>query len=507
MQAVQLEELRAQFEEERSKQHGLAERIEVLEHSMVQAESRVEESFLRWLAQKLPGPIRTPLWRVYQNFRLLIAPSSEGSRRYRSFREAARTQRASLRIQKKLFGRVLSAKDDELADIIVFPVIDWHFRIQRPQQVATALARSGHRVFYLTTTFSPWPGRPGFNVIESPTENVFICQLYCRTPDLVIYDCCLDPEMALDLARGLDVLRKNFHLEASVEIVQHPFWRQVASLSGNATVVYDCMDNHAGFSTGSETLLREEEALFEEADLVVTTSGELSKLVGKHRDNVLIRNAADVEHFSRTPQVLALKTERPVVGYYGAISAWFDSTLLAEAAKALPEWDFVLVGDTFESDVRELELLPNVRFEGEVSYETLPSYLHAFDVCVIPFKINDLIRCTNPVKVYEYLSAGKPVVATPMPELLLLGDLVHIAETSHEFVVGLKRAMDERKDETLSARRIEWARTQTWQARGQDLLVAIKASAPRVSVVVLCFNNLELTRACLHSLEQFSNHP
>ncbi|MEE3328828.1 MAG: glycosyltransferase [Myxococcota bacterium] len=425
----------------------------------------------------------------------------------RDFRKAAWQKDAQRRVERKLHDQALAAKNNEMPDIFIFPVIDWHFRIQRPQHLAMSLADAGHRVFYFTTTFSSWPGHPGFDLVESPAKNIFICRLHCQPPHPRIYSCRKDAELALNLTRGLDALRQRLESENSIEIVQHPFWRQVTALSPGARVIYDCMDNHGEFSTASQALAEEEDALLLESDVVVTSSLELSKLVAKKRHNTVIRNAADVEHFSRRPQKRALKKTRPIVGYFGAISAWFDSSLMAEAARRFPEWDFVLIGEKFEADTAELGSLENVRFEGEVPYQTLPAYLHAFDVCVIPFRIDDLIRCTNPVKVYEYLSAGKPVVATPMPELMLLGDLVRIGHDANEFAEQLGRAMEEASDEALAAKRSRWAAGQTWASRGNQFKTVIDESVPRVSVVVLCFNNLEMTRACLQSLEQFSNYP
>ncbi|MFP6639951.1 MAG: glycosyltransferase, partial [Myxococcota bacterium] len=425
----------------------------------------------------------------------------------RDFRKAAWHHDSQMRLESKLKNQALEAKHDELADIFIFPVIDWHFRIQRPQHLAKSLASAGHRVFYLTTTFSAWPGHPGFELIESPHENIFVCRLHCQPPHPRIYSCRQDAELALDLAMGLDILRQRLESEASIEIVQHPFWRQVVHLSPGARVIYDCMDNHGEFSTASEALIAEEEQLFQESDVVVTTSVELSKQVAEKRDNTVIRNAAEVEHFSQRPERLALDKTRPIVGYFGAISAWFDSDLMTKAARTFPDWDFVLLGDRFEANTDELESLENVHFEGEVPYETLPAYLHAFDVCVIPFRIDDLIRCTNPVKVYEYLSAGKPVVATAMPELMLLSDLVRIGHDADEFVEQLRQAMDEAPSEALAAKRAHWASGQTWLSRGEQFRTLIDESVPRVSVVVLCFNNLEMTQACLGSLERFSKYP
>ena len=112
------------------------------------------------------------------------------------------------------------------------------------------------------------------------------------------------------------------------------------------------------------------------------------------------------------------KNEKKIVGYYGAVAHWFDAEKIVYLAKHLPECDFVIVGAVTEwEDV--LQSQSNIKLLGEQPYSELPSYLKTFDVCLIPFDTStDLIKATNPVKFYEYLSAGKKVVATEIPELM-----------------------------------------------------------------------------------------
>ncbi len=469
--------------------------------------AQARPSWVARLGAGLPRPLRTPLRHLYYAGLGLAAPDNERVRNYREGRLALRAQAADLAEQRKLFKQLLAAGSADKCDVIVFPVIDWRFRVQRPQHIATGLAALGHRVLYLSTSFSAWPGHPGFNVSGSPAPNVFLVELYCPAPHPVIYEALPLPDVAHQLVLGIEVLRNNFSLDRCVCVLQHPFWRQVVSRVQNALLVYDCMDYHAGFTTSTPSLDEQEELLLAQADLVVTTSQPLSDLLAERVDNVIIRNAADVEHFASPPKQLAIEGSRPVVGYFGAISSWFDSQLVAEIAARYPEWDFVLVGSTYEADIQPLQEAPNVSLLGEVPYEALPGYLHAFDVCIIPFLLSDLIRCTNPVKLYEYLSAGKPVVSTDLPELRHFEDLVHVADSPDEFSAKLQVAMDERHDPELTRKRSQWAAAQTWFSRATAFEQAIALAYPPVSVVVLTYNNLEITKACLYSLERYSHYP
>jgi GT2 family glycosyltransferase/glycosyltransferase involved in cell wall biosynthesis len=392
--------------------------------------------------------------------------------------------------------------------VVVFPVIDWQFRIQRPQHLARELAAQGHRVLYLSTTFARGPAPSACRLLESPAPNVHVLQLPLSGLAPNIYEDVLSEAQAVELADTLTWLQRVCGLGALVSLVNLPFWRCVATRLPANLVVYDCMDYHAGFSTNTGRMLEEEDALLRDCDLLLTTSARLAGIMQEKapgKRHALIRNAAEVHHFAAVPDQLALqRDERPVIGYFGAISEWFDMPLVIAAARAHPDWRFVLVGSTFGCDVAQAKRLPNIEFIGEVPYADLPGWVHSFDVCTIPFLINELTSCTNPVKVYEYLSAGKAVVATRMPELEAIADQVYLADGAAQFVAQLENALADAKDGGRAAARSAWASEHTWQARAAALSEAVASCTPKVSVVVLCYNNLALTKACLESVERHS---
>lgn len=114
----------------------------------------------------------------------------------------------------------------------------------------------------------------------------------------------------------------------------------------------------------------------------------------------------------------------------------------------MPQYDFVLIGNV-TTDVSCFKNQSNIKLLGEVPYKDLTKYLVSFDVCIIPFIINDLTLCTNPVKVYEYLAAGKPVVATAMPEVVLIEEKVFIASDAEAFSLSIEKAMETKDDAEL----------------------------------------------------------
>jgi GT2 family glycosyltransferase/glycosyltransferase involved in cell wall biosynthesis len=366
-------------------------------------------------------------------------------------------------------------------DVIVFPAIDWSFQRQRPQQIAIELGKRGHRVFYLTEHFAPAALPRPYLIWGSPAKNVYVVQLRCPEPHPNIYKAPPSRTQADGLAQSLAVLRENCRIAEPLLLVDLPFWRSIACAL-NGTTIYDCMDLHAGFKNNAAAMLGEEDRLIAQADVVITSSASLSERVGAVRSNILVRNGCEPDHFiwSSDKPVHRL-SERPVVGYFGVLDHWFDADLVGKAATAYPAWDFVLIGRQQDCDLDALRRLPNVSLIGEVAYQALPRFAAGFDVCMIPFLINDLTRHTNPVKLYEYLAAGKPVVGTAMPEIMIDG-LVSIAHDERDFIAKLGAAMALHREPALIERRVAFARMHTWADRVDRIERAVASVQPQRSL-------------------------
>jgi GT2 family glycosyltransferase/glycosyltransferase involved in cell wall biosynthesis len=399
-------------------------------------------------------------------------------------------------------------------DWVFFGVIDWHFRHQRPQQLALALARAGRRVFYVSVNFVD-SAQPGFE-LERLDPNLPLFQVFFNLPGPhSVYE-GPPSEGTLDALRaGQLALWERAHIRQAVHVVQHPYWFALAAFLPPARLVYDCMDFHAGFDNTGDAHAGTEERLIALADLTIVTSDYLADHAQRlgARQVSMIRNAAEFEHF----QSAAAKPEqagstpgvrRPVLGYYGAIAEWFDPALVARLSDAFPQVDIVLIGADTAGVGQRLAGCTNVTLTGEKPYAELPRWLAGFDICLIPFRITELTLATNPVKAYEYLSAGKPVVSVDLPELQSFGDLVYRAQDADDFIAQVSRALDEAADDEsprvadLRQRRTAFASGQTWARRAADLLHAAHdlSTEPSVSVVVVSYNQWPLTERCLASL-------
>ena len=368
--------------------------------------------------------------------------------------------------------------------IIVFPIIPWEFRWQRPQQIVSRFAKNGYTVIFASMNISA-KGRTFKNVADAGNdvklgklgENIF--QIWLSSEGKVnMYHDKLTGHDITNLELGIIAILQSTPSHNRFYLVQFPGWTEVAlslrkKLGGK--VIFDCMDDHSGFTNNTDDAIKLEGRLMEKADLVVATSQKLFEKSSKLSDRaIMVKNGTDFDFFNHLePNGQLDRLPHPIIGYYGAISDWFDTDLVEYAAVARPDWSFVLIGSTVGCNTSRLEKLANVHLLGEKPYQELPGFLYYFDVCTIPFKIIPLTLATNPVKFYEYLSSGKPMVAVKLPELLPHQDLCYLAGSKEEFVEMIVKALGEKGDESLIHKRVVFAKDNSWDRRFHDILNAL----------------------------------
>jgi GT2 family glycosyltransferase/glycosyltransferase involved in cell wall biosynthesis len=405
----------------------------------------------------------------------------------------------------------LISMTEKKADIICFSIIDWDFRFQRPQQIMTQFAKHGHRVFYISISKFLPPGEAPGHPVRRIGKNIFEISLSAhQVPN--IYGECLGEETVETLLGSLEELRLAYGIEEAIGYVMIASWTPLAMRTRKQwgwQVVYDCMDEWDNFPLITPAILQAELDLVEKCDLLVVTSRQLyNKWQKYNRPTVLARNGTDYEFYAERclPNQILEKTDRPVIGYFGAIADWFDLELMLYIARNRPQYHFVLLGGVFDLDVSELQSLPNVSLLGQQPYETMPEYLYHFNVCTIPFKMNSITEATNPVKVYEYLSGGKPVVSVALPELKPYKELLYLANDPDDFLFKLDEAVSE-NDPEIVKRRKAFARENSWKSRYDQILTGIRQVTPRASIVIVTYNNLALTQLCLESILRNTAYP
>jgi len=235
-------------------------------------------------------------------------------------------------------------------------------------------------------------------------------------------------------------------------------------------IVYDCMDELSMFKGAPPELIEREKELFERADLVFTGGQSLYEAKrDKHQAVYAFPSSIDVAHFAQT---LTLTDEpadqkdipHPRVGFCGVIDERTDIELLGEIADLRPEYHYVMIGPVVKIDENELPRRENIHYLGGKNYNDLPAYIGGWDVAMMPFAMNDSTRFISPTKTPEYLAAGRPVVSTPIRDVVRpYGEkgLVHIATNAEEFVNAIDRALSEETD-TRRARAAEHLATMSW---------------------------------------------
>jgi glycosyltransferase involved in cell wall biosynthesis len=250
---------------------------------------------------------------------------------------------------------------------------------------------------------------------------------------------------------------------------------------GEKAAVYECVDDFTaskGLVNGN-VVRRLERRLIGSVDLLIATTPELAAIKREGARRVIVApNGAEVEHFARAadPSLPAASPfadlKHPVVGFLGSLNYWIDTVLLARLAKAHPEWTLALVGPhDLLGNIAPLEGLPNVVMTGRVPYEEVPDYVRAFDVCLNPYILDNVAEGCSPIKLYEYLATGKPIVSVDMPEARRFEGLIRIARDSDDFITQVEAAIA--ADDGLAQKRITEASHHSWRARFEQVSAAL----------------------------------
>jgi glycosyltransferase involved in cell wall biosynthesis len=266
--------------------------------------------------------------------------------------------------------------------------------------------------------------------------------------------------------------------------VPHP--AALAGKVGDELVVYYVVDDYAALAQmDASRIQRLDDELTARADVVFVCSETLLNRKRELNRNVEYSpHGVDFELFSQAQDPAteiaeaARGLQQPVIGYFGSIAGQIDLELIAYLAGQRKDWTFLLIGMA-SVDVDAIAALPNVHLPGPQPYESLPRWAKAFDVTIVPYRRNRFVMNSNPLKIREYLAAGKPVVSVRAPEIERFGDVIFLADSQEEFLQKIEQALE---GETAEIRqtRMDAVRNSSWQACAERALVRIqKAFADR----------------------------
>jgi len=354
---------------------------------------------------------------------------------------------------KRTLEKYLPARDPEPAapakPFIVFPFgygIHWHGVQQRPHHLASQFVRHGYEVYWYTPEGRLPDPQPGLHLLAQFDD------LYVERPVLIIYY----PQSYDEIERYIDPL-----------------------------IVYDILDDISIHDTSGSDVSAQHarechEQLLKKADIVLASSRELIEQIKPRRPDVIyVPNGVDVDHFDPRKFAVKARSGVPVIGYHGAIATWFDGELLARVASLRPDYHFRLIGPLSDPDCeRALKSQPNIELLGALPYESLPEQIARFDVGIMPFKISPLTHAVRPLKILEYLAMKKPVVATPMKEILDWPG-VTTAGDAGQFALLLDTALA--KGFNDDGRIQAFVQSSTWEDVIQPLLHQILQSLDRLT--------------------------
>lgn len=220
-------------------------------------------------------------------------------------------------------------------------------------------------------------------------------------------------------------------------------------------VIFDCMDELSAFKFSPPELKQREKELLNISNVVFTGGDSLYQSKRNQHDHVyLFPSSIDFKHFSSARAAIADPEDQkhipfPRMGFFGVIDERFDIALLRSLAEKKPDWHFVLLGPVVKIDPASLPQAENIHYLGMKTYQELPTYISNWDVALILFAINESTRFISPTKTPEYLAAGKPVVATPIADVVKsygTENLVHIAANTETFTEAIEKALKDRDD-------------------------------------------------------------
>jgi len=368
-----------------------------------------------------------------------------------------------------------SRKMTQTADKLSFPIIvhshlGWDWVWQRPQQFLSRLSKN-HRILFVELHPTDEVETP-CNIIQPVPEYPNITVLKMQIPASRFHDGVWVDRTRYNLLReALDgpLARKFDH---PVQWFYDPM--AVTAFGGRMkeiATVYDCMDELSQFKGAPPELIERERELLNLADVVFAGGRKMHESKVRHNSNCHFYGCGvDVDHFSKARLAETLVPgdldfiDRPIIGYFGVVDERLDYELIAKLADANPHWSIAMVGPVMKVDPNELPRRANLYWLGGRDYSQLPAYTKGFDVCMMPFALNEATEYINPTKALEYMATAKPIVSSPVADVVSnFGSVVKISSSQEEFI-ELCHAAITHPDQVAVERGVHMALDNTWDA-------------------------------------------
>jgi UDP-galactopyranose mutase len=364
-----------------------------------------------------------------------------------------------------------------MQSMIVFSHLRWDFVFQRPQHLMTRLAQ--HYDVYFFEEPRACEGKAWLE-ITAIAPNLHVCRPHTPNPASGFAAAQMPALQPL-----LEELIATRALVAPIAWFYTPMALPLLQALEPSLVVYDCMDELSAFLDAPPDLLEFERALLSAAALVFTGGPSLYRSKQSRHANVhCFPSSVEREHFGRARDSGIDHADQrhlphPRLGFFGVIDERFDPEAIALMAQTHPEWQIVLVGPVVKIDPALLPRAANIHYLGQRTYAELPEFLAGWDVAMLPFAMNDATRYISPTKVLEYMAAEKPIVSTPVADVIEpYGDIVHIGRRPQDFVLACERALDEATDarDSRTARMRKVVDATSWDATADTMRLLLDSA-------------------------------
>lgn len=368
-------------------------------------------------------------------------------------------------------------------DLLCFSHLRWGFVFQRPNHLLSRFSKH-QRVFFIEEPVFV-EGEERMH-IENYNDNLYVVTLHLPHG--------LPPEeVSKRQQKMINSLALQMQIKRYFSWYYTPMALPFTEHLNPELVVYDCMDELAAFKFAPPELTQCEKRLFQKADVVFTGGHSIYESKKNDHHNIYsFPSSIDKHHFGKARRIKTDPADQaaiphPRFGFFGVIDERFDIELIDAVAKAKPDWQFVLLGPVVKIDPATLPRYNNVHYLGGKSYNELPSYLAGWDVAMIPFAINESTRFISPTKTPEYLAAGKPVISTPIRDVVSpygTNGLVHIVNNADEFIAVAETELKKKRRTAWQKKVDEFLQGNSWDRTWSQMVRHIEDVVTQRSTVL-----------------------
>ncbi|GAA4755734.1 glycosyltransferase family 1 protein [Flavisolibacter ginsenosidimutans] len=368
-------------------------------------------------------------------------------------------------------------------DLLCFSHLRWGFVFQRPNHLLSRFSKH-QRVFFIEEPI--FVNGDERTHIENYNDN-----LYVITPHLK--HGLSAEEVEKRLQKTITSLVLQMQIKRYFSWYYTPMALPFTEHLNPELVVYDCMDELSAFKFAPADITQREKQLFSKADVVFTGGHSIYEHKKDAHHNIHpFPSSIDKHHFGQARKIKADPQDQshiphPRFGFFGVIDERFDIEMIDAVAKAKPDWHFVLLGPIVKIDPASLPHYDNIHYLGGKNYNELPSYIGGWDVAIIPFAMNESTRFISPTKTPEYLAAGKPVISTPIRDVVSPygnNGLVHIVRNAEEFIAAGETELAKKRKSVWQKKVDEFLQGNSWDRTWSQMVRLIEQTlSQRTSVL------------------------